>query len=406
MRRLIAIIFSLQLVTYAFADGPGPLPPVTSGQQLVIPGTTTAGLVQNASNGLISTLNVSPYAPDMFGTGADGAQTCTTAISLTRDVQYSSLTAQSGCAISTNNYRIFVKGTCDFSAAGAGAILANAVAGGNASGATAGLGGVISGQSNESAVPSTGAAGGGGTTTVGGNGTSQTQPTGVQGGSGGAGGVGGSAGNASGTVGSPQTNGQSQLNPHPVFAFFGATPSGNTFSIMPGGAGGAGAAGGGDGTNKGGGGGGGPSSPGRIVLACRTIARGTNTTTGIIQAEGATGGNGGNGQGGNSNGGGGAGGSGGGHVYIVAETATGSAITGAVNVSGGAGGAGGAGAGTGIGGYGGSGGHAGSYEEIVLSAASYTVLGTNGSAGLTSGGAPSGTTGGSAGTGATASGAL
>ncbi len=176
--------------------------------------------------------------------------------------------------------------------------------------------------------------------------------------------------------------------------------------LVPSSPGTGGGAGGGDITNTGSGGGSGAQGGLHVYIAANVIARGTNTTAGIIQSLGGLGGNGGTrGLGTTAGGGGGAGGPGG-FVQINVGTLTGSAITNAVDVSGGIGGNGGNGTSTGLGGLGAPGGNGGGYLLCALSPASNTLVITGNSITGTGPGAPSGATGGTGGAGAVARGNL
>ena len=81
------------------------------------------------------------YQPCWYGDGYDGNLTANSAISLSRDMYYNTLTPVSGCAINTKNFRIFCN-TLDLSSAPTGAFITTAsiFGGGNASGSTAGAG--------------------------------------------------------------------------------------------------------------------------------------------------------------------------------------------------------------------------------------------------------------------------
>jgi len=335
-----------------------------------------------ASTGKFTTLTnggvaQSPYVgTPLFGTGADGAYSCSSGtFTMTRDMHWSSATISGTCAINTSSFRIFVNGLLDESAAQSGAIynLANACTA--ASGATPGNGGGINSY-NATALRAANAGSNGASGTTGTGGASANIPTAnINGGYGGVGGAGGASTNAGGAGGTnsnpnsvgwrntPQVNLQSGGNNN--------NAAGGSYASNPGSGGGAG---GGDGTNLSGAGGGGGGSPGGIQIYARTIARGTNSNAAIIQAKGAAGCAGGNASAtGNSGGGGGGAGGGGGDVYIVTESLTGSTIANAIDVSGGTGGTGGNGTGTGKGGVGGQGGQAGHVEVLVLGQTGTTV---------------------------------
>jgi hypothetical protein len=328
-----------------------------------------------------------------FGDGSDGSATISSGTTtLTRDMSYSNLTISGSGVLNTAGFRVFVAGTLDISAAGAGAITCNATSAGGTGGATGAAGSTGNRGGNGNTIttsatvsPATG------TTTVG-NTVGTVSAAAWMSGQSGASGNGGSG--SSGSGGSGYTPGASSA----AFArrrwtdtFFGP---GSTITAGYPRIGGGG--GGGDGTNSGGGGGGGGGYGEMIYLSAQAIARGSNATAAIIQAKGLAGGAGGSPTLGNTGGGGGGTGGSGGWVFIAYWTITGSTITNAIDVSSGAGGAGGNGHGTGNGGTGGGSGGSGRVTLINMGAGTSTDSGvTNGSAG----GANSGATGG---TGATA----
>ena len=78
-------------------------------------------------------------AAPLFGTGVDGNVTCSGATTLTRDMQYANLTLVSGCAITTNGYRVYVANLLDLSSAPSGAFQNAGYAPTAASGATGGV---------------------------------------------------------------------------------------------------------------------------------------------------------------------------------------------------------------------------------------------------------------------------
>jgi hypothetical protein len=382
----------------------------TSGQALITAGSGAAPAWGNVA---------SPYsAAPLFGTGADGAVTISSGTTtLNRDYQYTNLTINGSGSINTNGWRVYVSGTLDISAAGAGAIVNNGNTSYAASGATGGLNpGVNAGAS----VPGNGTGGvlgGGGTGATGGvtTGTLGTANGAVRyavGGTAGAGGNGGNNGAATNGGTALTTSGWGSIlhsvlfsTPTTLFQYYsynagdsGAVPT------FPGQNGTGGAYGGGDGTNAGGGGGGGGGGGSTVAIYARFIQRGTNSTAGIIQAKGTIGGAGGNGVAGTAGAGGGGGGGGGGFVYIVAEQLLGTAITNAIDVSGGAGGSGGNGVSTGKGGNGGTGGNGGNYQIVALNPASFTAGSFN--AAGTAGGTTSTSTGAAGGAGATVRGNL
>lgn len=318
----------------------------------------------------------------LFGTGTDGSVTLSAGTTtMQRDMCYANLTIPSGAYLNTNGYVLRVSGVLDISAASTGAIFAVGIAGGNASGATAGTGAIAGGSVYPSVVPTlpcggAGANGGAGGTTSGSNG-SQSNSSGPYswnanggyygGGSGGSGSSGGGGGIIAGPApywGASSSNGLLSHNPwgQITCTYFTQTvaSAGNA----------SGSGGGGDGTHTGGGGGGGGGGASMLAVFADTIARGTNTNTAIIRSAGGAGGNGAAGTGGNAGGGGGGGGGWGSLVRVVARTVTGSVIAYAVQAAGGAGGSGGNGVGTGTGGYSGGAGAAGSVIVTIMSSPS------------------------------------
>lgn len=334
-----------------------------------------------AAGGGGSTTALDLHYLSLFGSGADGNVTVSGALTLTRDMYYANLTCSGACAINTGGFRIFVSGTLDISAAPAGSIISNGLAGGNASGPTGGgIGAVLS----SFAVPGAtqGASGAAGATAAA-TAAAQTTSLHFMGGRGapsGASGLGaGGAGAAS--VSTPALLGTT-IN-RTMVDFPGVYRSNQPGQV--------GNPGGGDGVAGGGAGGGGPGSPGLCIFA-RIIARGSSSTAAIIQAKGGNGGNGGTPAGGNRGGGSGGGGAGGGCVYIVTTSLTGSTITNAVDVTGGDGGTGGNGTGTGAGAQGGGAGAPGRF--ILINAATQTVTDTLSAGGTVAGTVASGLTGG------------
>lgn len=312
-----------------------------------------------------------------FGTGGDGPLSCSSGTTtLTRNMQYSSVTITGTCVVKLNSYEMWVSGVLDISQAGAGAIVNNGIVGVAASGATGGS----TAAPNPGSVPTlreSTATGGTGNTTTGtaGSLTISAFAAGTQLGAAGAGGRGGN-GSSSGATGVAAVTIStayplSTLSPQWFGLFTAGTQSATVMTpILVAGGGGQG---GGDGSNAGGGGGG-PSYGGEpIVIRARFIQRGTNATAGIVQSKGGNGGQGGNSAGGNAGGGAGGGAAPGGTVYIVTEALLGSAIANAIDVSGGNGGPGGNGTGAGIGGTGGTGGGTGCVYEHVTGAGTYTA---------------------------------
>ena len=332
-----------------------------------------------------------------FGTGADGDVTISSGTTtINRDTYYNNLTISGTGQLITNGYRVFVAATLDLSAAPANAIMGRTAAtGGGGAGATAGTAGTAGGAVSGATVAggTTGAAGGAGGVAAGSAGTAPTAVTifgytgAVNGGAGGNGGLGsGGAGGTAPAVNASNTHWEAHLT---VTTLRGA-------SLVGGGASGSSGGGGGGDATSGAGGGGSGSSPGTVIIAARTIARGSNVTPALITCVGRNGGNGGAATAGNRGGGGGGGGSSGGYIRLIFAQRTGSSIANALDVTGGNGGAGGAGFGTGVGGNGGGAGAGGIVELWDLGLATRTVY-QGGSP--VAGGAASGVTGG---TGATA----
>jgi len=331
-----------------------------------------------------------------FGDGSDGAVSITTTVALTRDMYYSNLAISGAGILQTNGFRIFVSGTLDLSAAGAGAITHSLVLPANNASAT--VGGSAGNTSNNSVSGYCKVGGGGqiGTNGASGvtgpaNGTAAAAlgaPTATGGMLGGIGGIGGAGGSNLSNTGGAGGN----INPvsFPTMRFRLLTTS----VFHPNGAfyGGAAGTGGGSGGSSSGGsaGGGGGGSPGTFVLLfARTILRGVGTAVGAINAAGGNGGNGGPTVGAAAAGGGGGGG-GGGFVYLVYRFLTGALAANAINVAGGNGGNSGTGTLLGSGGNGGTGGVVAQFN-IATNAITYFVGGAPG--------APSGATGGVGGVG-------
>lgn len=327
-----------------------------------------------------------------FGDGSDGNVTISSSITVSRDMFYANLTIASGAVFKPSAYRIFVNGTLDVSAAPAGGIQNIGTAGGNGNGTTgaAGANGAIGTAGSISAAPGTlGNAGAGGDTT-GSNGTIGGTSSGCMGGGSGAAGAGGTgtSGNTGGSGGGANagnnaiitwrrfdTNFQNQLQ---------------TVRAATSAAGGGG--GGGNGSNPGGGAGGVGGGGGVIYISANTIARGTNSTAGIITVAGQNGGNGATPINPSCGGGGGSSGGGGGWVYIAYGQLTGSTITNAIDISGGAGGNGGnASSGGTSGGNGGGNGGSGRCTLVNILAGTSTEVTPSGTS---SGTAQSGGTGG------------
>jgi len=303
-----------------------------------------------------------------FGDGSDGNVTISSGTtSLSRDMYYNNLILNGTGILNTNGYKVFVKGYLDITAAQAGAIQWNGLAGGNGSGSTGGS--AASTQSGGTVGPiAVGGAGGTGNTAGGGNGTAAPNTGTANGGSGGGG---GSSGGSGGAGRSPTIN-----NPFSRFEasfIFGAV-------LLSGGAGGAGGGGGGgDGVNAGGGAGAGGSGGGLVALYINSILKSSSTPSGVIQANGGVGGTGSNATSGVTQGGGGGGGGSGGWVYIAYNYLFGPTVSGLVQVNGGNGGAGGNGFGGGAGGNGGNSGTGGriNFFNVPTGASTNLVGGVN-----------------------------
>lgn len=237
----------------------------------------------------------------IFGDGSDGDVTWPQATP-TQDKNYNNLTIPLGQTINVSGNGsdpviIRVRDTLVIS----GTFLALGATGGDASGATGGVGEFEHGIT--------------GTIGDGGSPVGNLPPNITNSGNGGASGDGGNGAGHIGGVGLAGVinpfNGPRYLTPVPINR--GTT----LFWENYGAPGQSGAAGGGDNVNAGGGGGAGGSGAVDIIIFSRHIVL---SSTGIIRAQGGAGGNGGNGVAGNTGGGGGAGGGGGGAMYIVYES--------------------------------------------------------------------------------------
>lgn len=357
------------------------------GQTVTAPTNCIATVIYNTTGAISLAFQAITLAPSevrasFFGDGSSGNVTISSGTTtLSADAYYENLTINGTGVLNTAGYRVFVQGVLDLSAAGAGAIIRNGVAGsgnttttgltsnilgGSANGSAGGAGGTGAGTAGTAGVASQVVAGGDSTAAAGAGGS----------GSGGAGGAGGA--------------GASRLSFGGI-RFYQPTPLRGASLPTGGQSGPGGGGGGGDGT-AGGAGGAGGAGAGVIWIAAATIARGSNTTAGIIQANGGAGANGAAAAAGNRGGGGGGAGGGGGWVYLVYGALTGSAIPNAIQVNGGRGGDGGNGSGTGAAGSGGPGGDAGRVTLGDLTANTWTNARTG------SGAAGSGQTGGAGGT--------
>lgn len=347
-------------------------------------------------------------SPDiiLYGGGEDGnLSSGFGTITLTRDTYYNNITFSATDKIICDGWRCFASGTVDMAAAGADAIAQKGADGSNGTGTTGGaaatdntfggavrsLGCAASAQGAQAGASGNSAGLAGGTAVGGsmsGNFNGGVTYSGGQGGTGGA--------QAGGTViapsGTPTRNIVDRWTVDISIAFQISNGANNTVGFYAG-AGGMGGSGGGSSANTrasgaGGGGGGGGQT---MWLAFKTIARGTNTTAGIISLKGGKGGNGSNAVGTNCGGGGGGAGGGAGWGFLTYKTLTGSSISNAIDLSGGGGGNGGNGTGTGTGGNGGDSGQSGLF--YVFDTTNMTITRTGWVNGVT-GTAHTGATGG------------
>lgn len=342
-----------------------------------------------------------------WGDGSDGDLSCTSTVTLTRDVQYNNATIGVGCRLQTAGFTVRVANTLDLIAAPADGITRNGAAGGNGAATTtggtagAGAGPLTSGHSCGAGTPGT--VGGASSPTTGSAATASIISAFLVGGDSGISGAGGggTGGTAGGTrAGSVGTQRLKDVSPIPSlsWAFISSTGSPLLLSASNGGPGGGG--GGGDGTTAGGGGGGGGGGAGGLVIYARIVNRGAGTAVGAISAIGGAGGNGGSPGATNRGAGGGASGGGGGQIHMVVGFFTGIGSTNTLDASGGKGGDGGSTAGSGVGGDGATGGNSGSVALWVLSTGLFS--GSSGNTPGSPGTAHSGVTGGVGGAGATA----
>jgi len=257
-----------------------------------------------------------PVASGYLGSGSDGVVTISGTTTLTRDMEYSTLTVTGTGILKCQAFRVRCTGT--ITVASGGVIRTQGTA---ASGSSAGTG---DGSGNGTLAPNL--AGGNGQLGVGSNGVAATISFGGAGGAGGAGS--GGAGGAGGTVTAPTTSQGLATNLATVGTgyFEGIALA----SRVAGGGGGAG--GGGDGASAGGGGG---AAGGTLLIAAQSIIN-----NGTISANGTAGAD---GPGANRGGGGGGGG---GVVFLMCMVKPGVDGNGnAATASGGAGGASGGGSG-------------------------------------------------------------
>lgn len=339
-----------------------------------------------------------PAPIGVFGSGIDGALTISSGNTvLTHDVFYTNLTISGTAKLAPAGYRIFVNGTCDFTAAPNQAITVEGSVGSNGAAiATGGAGGLVAYSTAHSLgatqVGTTGGAGGVTTGVAGGQAASFSTSNG------GANGATGKAGDGTGGVGA---SGHVSTTPSLAQAFprfetnllSGATLTGGS----NGGTGGSG--GGGDGTTAGSGAGGGGGGGGAIYLACNKVLR-TGAASGAINARAGNGGTAGSptitARGAASGGSGG----GGGTIYFLYGTILDATpATGFFDVSGGGGGAGGTAISAAGGGASGGGGAAGRVDTFNMTAGTGTSFfgGTpvapNVASGVTGGAAVSGQSG-------------
>ena len=322
-----------------------------------------------------------------YGDGSDGVGYVSTAsgnLSLLRDYYFTNLTINGTGVLYPQNFRVFVSGILDISAAGTSSISGVGSPGGSAvfnvaGNVPTGLNFAYFGQGQ----PPTPAAGSATST----NGSAANSPFQNWGGSGGSGGHGGlSATNAGGTGGVVAVTGYPKFvlhvpTPSPLLPEITTSTGISATSLGSGGGPGApGGTGAGDGVTSSGGGAGSGGYGGSVVaLFANTILRG-GTSNNIINVNGGNGGNGGAGGNttivsGNIGGAGGSGGGGGGWVLIITNALTGPADTNAISFSAGNGGAGGNGNVTGgLGGQGGTGGNGGIYELFNLGQATATII--------------------------------
>lgn len=357
------------------------------------------GRVTAASSGSASVTSV---ANMWFGDGSDGNVTISSGTTvLTRDMYYNNLTL-SGGVLDVRNFRVYVAGALDITAAIAGSLV-NHSPGGYDGGSGSANGGVSpAGQMPAAASLPSG-------NTTGGNGGGSSTTTGSQGAAGSAsnnaiGAISSGASGKGGASGTPNAGGATR----PAVAPFAtldmrfpsmmmALPRGTTFTAIAGGSSGAGGGGGGgDGSTIGAGGGSGGAGGTNLWIAANVINRGGSTAAGAISARGGNGGNGGTSTVGNAGGGGGGSGAGAGWLMLIYAALIGSTATNALDASGGSGGAGGNGHGTGAGGDGGGAGGQGRIDLYNVSTGASSL--NAGTPTAVTGNAASGATGGAAAT--------
>lgn len=353
--------------------------------------------------------------PLLFGDGSDGDVTISSAVSLTKDMNYRNLTITGAGQLQAAGFIVRVSNLLELAPATTAGAMYNRAGGfsntalntGNAgSGATGGAAQNNSVTSTGS-LPATAAlatAGANGGTGAGTNATAVSSLTwspcvitNLAGGAGGAGsgGAGGAGVAQAVSADRPAFRNGVLSNLYATSSILLGVNAINTWMSIA--SANSGSSGGGDGTNSGGGGGAGGNAPSALFIFANIINRGASTAAGAINIQGMKGGAGGTAPTGNCGGGGGGGGAAGGLVWIITSRLTGATATGCINISGSDGGAGGNGVGTGVGGQGGGGGSTGVCAiRVIGSPVVITAPATAGAAG----GLGSGTAGGSAGVGA------
>ncbi len=315
-----------------------------------------------------------------FGDGSDGDVTISSTTTLTEDMYYNNLTVNSGVALNTGGYRIYVKDTLTVNGVmrNNGSDGGDGGNGGGTSGGSGGTGGSGGAGGSLPAAPDGGNGGVGGYDSGGNGDNGSPGSSGIDkdpslGSSGVAGGSGGNTGTSSGGAGGsggtatsenldiaylvPHIQAGSETNGKFIFVPFGSVSGAYLSPSASSGGGGGGAAQPGAAQYTGGGGGGAGGSGGIVLIVAKNI-----TGSGNIEAKGGNGGNGGNGHNDGGGGGGGAGGAGGVVILVYKDI---SGFTGSVDVSGGTGGSGGAGD-IGSNGNAGSNGNTGKIYKIKL----------------------------------------
>lgn len=319
-------------------------------------GDGTTAWTSLAYKGQTGPTQSNPYRS--FGDGSDGNVTISSGVTtMSRDMYYNNLTLSGSGQLFTNNYKLFVKGNLDITAAGIGAINNNGSNGTNGTnGASGGAGGIAptANASGTLAGNSQPGNGGNGSINNGSNGTGASALTGNGGGQNGS-----SAGGAGGTGTGGNAGGSSTPTVTLVQRFETNFLRGIAL-IGGGGSGGGGGGGGGDGTYSGGGGGSGGMGAGALIIYANNIIKSSSTSASCIQAIGGTGGNGGNGDPAGSTGGGGGGASGsGGWIMIYYNNLFGPTIANMIDASSNQAGTGGIGYNAGVSAKGGNGANAG-----------------------------------------------